>query len=152
MYRFCRLLILLLLLTVALLSCSGQQPATPTPDFSAGFSDGLPFYAAQIKPEGDMILLQALLLGVLSVEDGCLRLVAPSQKSSLVLWVPTVQINPTSATDLRSGATATFGTPIQGGGGHIPEGARLLANLQAPIPANCPGPYVMMHSIVPIKP
>ena len=151
MYRFCRLLILLLLLTVALLSCSGQQPATPTPDFSAGFSDGLPFYAAQIKPEGDMILLQALLGGVLRVEDGCLRLVTFDQ-SYLVLWAPTVQINPTSATDLRSGATATFGTPIQGGGGHIPKGARLLANLQAPIPANCPGPYVMMHSIVPIKP
>jgi hypothetical protein len=85
--------------------------------------------------------MQALVRGALVVVDGCLRVMGGEGAGSLIIWPTEARLEPAGdRLHVRVGeSVVAVGDVIEMSGGEIPAVAQDA--LQAPIPAQCEGPY-----------
>jgi hypothetical protein len=108
---------------------------------------------APAPDEEERVFPDALLIGTLIQEGGCLR-VAPSEggPSYLIVWPPQVtfeaQGGRLKVIDSENRSAASEGEKITLGGGEIDSSAQILRDLQQPIPQNCAGPLWLASGLV----
>jgi len=87
--------------------------------------------------------MEALLIGELVVQDGCLR-VQSGEESQLVIWQADYFLNNHDGTleilDETGKMVAYVGETVYMGGGEVPLTAELEAGLREPIPEECGKP------------
>jgi hypothetical protein len=120
----------------------GENPPfdiTPMPDV----------FMPQLKIR-DSAFMEALLIGQLVVEDGCLR-VKSDYSNYLVIWQAdyflTEQDGRTQILDETGEVVAEVGQQVYMGGGEMPSVNE--SELRQPIPAACGGPYWRMGNFLP---
>ena len=136
---------------VALAACAqpASEPPQATQSPAVADNGGQQLLFPQLKPAPEpRPFPQALVKGALELEGACLRLQAmPDNVSYLVIWAPQIVRQGNSLTDTRSGRQALVGAVTELSGGVILKEDPLLLELQAPPPADCPGPYWLAGSI-----
>jgi hypothetical protein len=134
-------LILILLLAACSLAAESDPPfdITPVPDL----------FMPQLKLR-DVAFMEALLIGELVVEDGCLR-VRGDNENYLVIWQADYFLTNNKGTvkilDETGAAAARVGKMVYLGGGE--QSAVDNAELRQPIPEQCSGSYWRMGEFLP---
>ena len=95
------------------------------------------------------MVMEALHVGELVLENGCLRSRAVGGDSRLLIWPPRFKLT-VDGGDIRvsddSGVSLSVGEKIGFGGSEVPL-ARIEAMLEQPVPNDCPGPYWVIGEI-----
>jgi hypothetical protein len=89
--------------------------------------------------------------GLLTMEDGCLRIVPPGEEVGyLIIWQPDYFLNDNQGVlevwDREGQVVARVGQAITLGLGGLPGDGQVETFLREPLPAQCPGPYWLMSS------
>lgn len=93
----------------------------------------------QLQPNLQWPEPTALTSGVLTIQDGCLRLVsAHDPQGYAVIWKATIPFDGINISDLQTKVQIQLGTPVTLGGGSV--GAEYLAHVQQPN-SSCLAPY-----------
>lgn len=97
--------------------------------------------------------MEALLVGKLVVEEGCLRIVGNGGGGShLVIWQPDYFINNNEGVielwDREGDVVARVGEEVRMGGGEAVLTEKLLHQLREPLSEQCEGPYWLMGELV----
>ncbi len=112
-----------------------------------------PFFPQLTPTTKERAFPEALVEGMLTLNNGCLRVVQDNQIDYLIIWSPQVRIELSDKSiqvfDEKSQVTAQVGQTVQLGGGQIPTSASILKELRQPLPKNCSGPYWLASGIVP---
>ncbi|MFN2125716.1 MAG: hypothetical protein ACK2UP_19655 [Candidatus Promineifilaceae bacterium] len=120
-------------------------PDDPPPDITPVPGVFMP----QLK-QRDVVFMEALIVGKLVVEDGCLR-VRSENDSHLVIWQAdyflTGNHNTLEILDETGAAVARIGDMIYLGGGE--QNAVDDNDLRKPVPETCDGPYWRMGELLP---
>lgn len=102
------------------------------------------------------VFMEALLIGELVVEDGCLRVLS-GEESELVIWQADYFLNNHDGTleilDETGEVVAHVGETVYMGGGGVPFTAELESRLREPIPEECAKPHYvwLMGDFLPEK-
>jgi len=103
------------------------------------------------------IRMTAVLIGELIVSDGCLRVKADNGTSYLLVWpdeqhIVSVEGDTIRIVDRVEGKTVVWHigeiVRLGGGGGESIEHLDERLRPELPLPANCPGPYWIVGSVV----
>lgn len=136
-----------LLLGVAIMSVSaGLLGGCSTASGASRTSgSGIIAFPQQSEVEG-RVSLTGSYRGVLVVEDGCLRVRAPSGVSTLIIWSPTALLVP-EGSRLRivnqvTGRSMRVGDEIAIGGGQVSREA-VQGGLATPVPITCADPLLL---------
>jgi len=141
--------LLMMLLSVLLVSCSGNTPtsqATPSPSpqpSATTIPTPVPtdmFFPQANKPAQDKML--ALLLGKLILVDGCPRMEGSGGSSVLLFWPYNYSINrnanPAEIRDDTGKVVAHIGDYVEMGGGELPD------STEKKLPNGCSGPIAIV--------
>ncbi|HEY0604692.1 MAG TPA: hypothetical protein VGD58_17370 [Herpetosiphonaceae bacterium] len=126
-------------------SSADNAAATPAASATsqAAFDPNALFFPQQAAVEGDRAVMEALTVGMLLVDNSCLRLMQPGQPSYLIVWPPDVTLDLTQdfiQVRTKTGRlVAQVGSMVQMSGGVVDSVANQA--LSQPLPAECPGPY-----------
>ena len=115
--------------------------AIPSPELSTN-----PHFP-QMREDGDA--MDALLVGDLVLENGCLRLQSMDGTDHLLIWPLRFELT-VDGQNIRisndSGVSLSVGEEIGFGGGEMPL-AHLQTLVEEPVPNDCPGPYWVIGEI-----
>jgi hypothetical protein len=92
--------------------------------------------------------------GTFVASGPCLRIIErQGQTSYLLIWPSHITLSVTDDTleviDHKTQATALLGDQVHFGGGEMATASHIVQELQAPLPASCPGPYWLTSTIIP---
>ena len=124
-------------------------PATPLPT-------GLRALPVQVPPEGERVLMEALLEGKLRLVNGCLRVGEEyaGQEGELIIWPPGFWAAAVDGVivvyDAAGQAVAGVGDWVSLSGGSVPrlfQSPTAIDSVVEQPPAECPGPYWVVGEI-----
>ena len=138
------------LITLIFLVACSPGAAETSPELTNTPIIGQQLFFPQLKPTpAPRPFPQALKIGVLEVDGGCLRVRDSRDSISyLVIWPPHVEWQGNSVVDLKSGQRALFEVIAEFGGGVIATNSPIFFELKTPLPEECPGPYWLASGIV----
>jgi hypothetical protein len=137
---------------VSLAACSqaaNTEQARQT-DAAAPVNDAQAIFFPRLKPvQEPRPFPQALATGVLERHGPCIYLRDMRDSTRrLVIWNSHIQLQGDLVVDSAARQQVKIGALVRLGGGAVVANADIMEELQAPIPADCPGPYWLASGIV----
>lgn len=129
---------------------------TPTPPPATPLPAGLRALPVQVPPQGERVLMEALLEGELRLVNGCLRVGEEyaGQEGELIIWPPGFWAAAVDGVivvyDAAGQAVAGVGDWVSFGGGEVFQLFQSPTAIDSVVeqpPAECPGPYWVVGEI-----